>query len=157
MLPFEVITNSYSRNYRAKSLPTQPRADALSRPTSDDGDTGGEAGEEDAARRPKPKRTGPTSTRLQPICYALEDPFDQLRRKSLMSAVRGAFQSVRRPPCSRPAARTGRSPGRAGRSPDTASATTAANRCWKRGTLKCSAAPRQAAGSTARASKASTV
>src|SRR3954453_13976206 len=30
MLPFEVITNSCSRNYRAKSLPTQPRIDAVS-------------------------------------------------------------------------------------------------------------------------------
>src|SRR3954447_25673476 len=129
MLPFEVITNSCSRNYRAKSLPTEPREGAIHAPTSDDGDTGGEAGEGGAPGRPKPRRAGPLPTGLQPICYALEDPFDQLRRKSLVAAVLDAFQSVRRPPCSRPAASTGRSPGRGGRSPDTASATMAASRC----------------------------
>src|SRR3954447_3998408 len=44
MVPFEVITNSCSRNYRLKSLPTQPRIDVMSRSTSDDRDDGGEPG-----------------------------------------------------------------------------------------------------------------
>src|SRR3954452_12287989 len=45
MVPFEVITNSCSRNYRSKSLPTQPRTDAASTlTTSDHDDNGGEPG-----------------------------------------------------------------------------------------------------------------
>src|SRR4051794_41973778 len=102
MLPFEVITNSCSRNYRGKSLPTQPRDGAIHAPTSDDGDTGGEAGGGGAARRPKPKRAGPTSTRLQPIFYALEDPFDQFRRKSFVAAGGRGFPLGGRPPRRRP-------------------------------------------------------
>src|SRR5215203_3359806 len=77
MVPFEVITNSCSRNYRAKSLLAQPRDDASSSArTRTTGRNGGGDGEGSCAYRGEPQRAGPTSTHFEPICYALPDPID---------------------------------------------------------------------------------
>src|SRR3954447_20607403 len=75
MVPFEVITNSRSRNYRAKSLLAQPRigAPSTARTSASDGH-GGEPARVVCAYRGEPQRAGPTTTHMEPICYALRDP-----------------------------------------------------------------------------------
>src|SRR3954453_10688716 len=81
MVPFEVITNSCSRNYRAKSLPAQPHFDAASRTrsTCKSRRNGGEARELKPAHTGGSRDAGPTTTHLVLICYALPDRESKIR------------------------------------------------------------------------------
>ena len=90
MVPFDIITNSCSRNYRAKSLPAQPRTDVVSSPLQRSGgdENGGEPGGGcDCAHTGGSRiRAGPTSTLLDPICYALRDPIDHRGAETWVAA-----------------------------------------------------------------------
>ena len=81
MVPFEVITNSCSRNYRAKSLPAQPHIDAASRTlsTCKSRRNGGEAWRTEPAHTGGSRSAGPTTTLLVLICYALPDRESKIR------------------------------------------------------------------------------